>query len=163
MPEARDRLSRQEDVLAAYSNRRRIISSGSRNVGRVNSEVFVPEDEAEEQATRTPFRWRGTAMVGTPGPMRVASGRGSIGTPRIGRSPNFGRSSALTIGRENMSPVVGSGRGRGGRLGRGSIILPAWYPRKPLRDITAVVRVILDSFRNLFIVCSVMLVGKIIT
>ncbi|KAI3471558.1 hypothetical protein Pfo_028208 [Paulownia fortunei] len=77
-------------------------------------------------------------MAGTPGPMGVASGRGSFGTPRIGHAANFGRSSALIIGRENLSPVVGSGRGRG----RASSILPAWYPRKPLRDITAVARAI---------------------
>ncbi|KAL6555425.1 negative regulation of ubiquitin-protein transferase activity [Orobanche gracilis] len=142
MPEARDRLTRQEDVVATYSNRRRNISSGRGNVGMVNPVVFVLEDEGDEegQATGTPFRWRGTAMVGTPGPMGVASGRGSIGTPRIGRVPNFTRSSARALGRENMSPLVGSARARG--RGRRGTFLPAWYPRKPLQDITAVVRAI---------------------
>ncbi|KAK6149194.1 hypothetical protein DH2020_016719 [Rehmannia glutinosa] len=144
MPEARDRLSRQEDALATYSNRRRIFSGGRGNVGRVNPVAFVLEDDADDgQATGTPFRWRSTAMVGTPGPMGVASGRGSIGTPRIGRAANFGRPSPLTIGRENLSPVVvGNSRGRVGGRGRGSSILPAWYPRKPLRDITAIARAI---------------------
>ncbi|KAJ0037897.1 hypothetical protein Pint_22116 [Pistacia integerrima] len=32
------------------------------------------------------------------------------------------------------------GGGRGGSARRGSFVLPAWYPRTPLRDITAVVR-----------------------
>lgn len=100
------------------------------------------EDEVEDQAAGTPFRWRGAPMVGTPGPMGVIRRRGGLGSPRIGRSPNSGRSSALVLGRENMSPVVGSARGLGGLRGRGSLILPAWYPRKPLRDITSVVRAI---------------------
>ncbi|XP_057783580.1 protein POLYCHOME-like [Salvia miltiorrhiza] len=137
MPEARDRLPREDDVMASYSNRRRIIGGGNRN-----SDVFILEEEAEDQATGTPFRWRGASMVGTPASMGVARRRGGFGSPRFGRSPNFGRSSSLVMGRENMSPVVGRGRGRGGLRGRGSILLPAWYPRKPLRDITAVVRAI---------------------
>lgn len=136
MPEARDRLPREGDVMASYSNRRRIVGGGNRN-----SDVFILEEEAEDQATGTPFRWRGASMVGTPASMGVARRRGGLGSPRFGRSPNFGRSSSLAIGRENMSPVVGRSRGRGGLRGRGSILLPAWYPRKPLRDITAIVRV----------------------
>ncbi|CAA0837467.1 Protein POLYCHOME [Striga hermonthica] len=138
MPEARDRLSRQEDVVATYSSRRR--NFGRRNIAGVNSVAFVLEDDGDEgQATETPFRWRGTAMVGTPG---VASRRGSIGTPRIRRVPYLGRPSPLTTGRENVSPLVGTGRGRGGGRGRGSTVLPSWYPRRPLREITAVVRAI---------------------
>ncbi|KAL0428583.1 UNVERIFIED_CONTAM: protein POLYCHOME [Sesamum latifolium] len=65
--------------------------------------MFVLDDENEEgQVAGTPFRWRGAAMVGTPGPMGVAAGRGAIGTPRTGRT-------ARIIGRENLSPLVGSG------------------------------------------------------
>ncbi|KAH6812874.1 hypothetical protein C2S51_021892 [Perilla frutescens var. frutescens] len=125
MPEGRDRMSRQDDVMTTYRNRRRIDR---------NSELFILE-EAEDQANRTPFRWRGASLVGTP--LRM----GGIGAPRIGRSPGSGRPSSPIMGRENISPV-GSGRGRVGVRGRGSVILPAWYPRKPLRDITAVVRAI---------------------
>ncbi|KAH6758014.1 hypothetical protein C2S52_023095 [Perilla frutescens var. hirtella] len=132
MPEARDRMSRQDDVMTTYRNRRRIDR---------NSELVILE-EAEDQANRTPFRWRGASMVGTPLRMGVARRRGGIGAPRIGRSPASGRPSSPIMGRENTSPVVGSGRGRAGVRGRGSVILPAWYPRKPLRDITAVVRAI---------------------
>ncbi|KAG8371886.1 hypothetical protein BUALT_Bualt12G0009500 [Buddleja alternifolia] len=143
MPEARDRLSMQDEFSATFGNRRPISSSGNRNVERDNSVTFILEDEADdEQATRTPFRWRGTPMAGTPGRMGVASGRGSIGTTRIGRGANVNRSPARIVGRENLSPVVGSGRGRGGGRGRGSSILPYWYRRKPLGDITAIVRAI---------------------
>lgn len=135
MPETRDRLSRQDGDMTTYISRRRIVGGGNRN-----SEVIIMENDVEDQATGTPFRWRGAPMVGTPGPIGVARPRGALGSSRMGRSPNFGRSSAL--GRENISPVLGSARGRGGPRGRGSLILPAWYPRKPLRDITAVVRAI---------------------
>ncbi|KAL1550000.1 uv-b-insensitive 4 [Salvia divinorum] len=134
MPETRDRLPREEDVMASYSNRRRIISGGNRN-----SDVAILVDEAEDQATVTPFRWRGASMVATPASMGVTRRRGDLGSPRFLRSPYFGRSSPLAMGRENMSPVVGSGRGL---RGRGSVLLPAWYPRKPLRDITAVMKAI---------------------
>lgn len=145
MPEARERLSSKEGILATYSNRGRILGTGSRNVGRGNSVIFILEKEADEvQATGTPLRWRGIAMVATPGPMGLASGRGSIGTPRMGHAANFRRSSARIIGRENLSPIVGSGRGRGVGKGRGNSGLPYWYPRKPLQDITAVMRVKLD-------------------
>ncbi|KAL3841221.1 hypothetical protein ACJIZ3_025812 [Penstemon smallii] len=127
MPEGRDRLFRNDDVLATYSNRRRI--SSDRNVGRVDSIIFVLEDESDEgQATGTPFRWRTTPMVGTHGPI----GRGTIGSSRFGRNL---RSPAPITGKENLSR---SGRGRG----RGGSILPSWYPRRPLQDITAVMRAI---------------------
>ncbi|KAL3637282.1 negative regulation of ubiquitin-protein transferase [Castilleja foliolosa] len=143
MPEARDRLSRQDDVLSTYSTRLRSFASGRGNVGRVNPVAFILEDDVDEgQAAGTPFRWRGTAMTVTPGPMGVASGRGSFGTPRFGRVLNSGQSSTLAIGRENLSPSVGSARRRGNGRGRGSTVLPSWYPRKPLQDITAVVRAI---------------------
>ncbi|KAL8494116.1 hypothetical protein ACS0TY_025052 [Phlomoides rotata] len=132
MPEARDRISRHEDIFASYINRRRMLSSR-------NSESFVLQDVADEQATGTPVRWRDTPMVGTPGLIRVPFGRGSFGSPRFGGSSNFGRSSRLIRGRENMSPALGSGRARRVLPGRGSI-LPYWYPRKPLQDVTAVVK-----------------------
>lgn len=137
MPEARDRLSRQDDVVTAYSQRR-ISSTGARNIGRGSSIVFVLEDENEDgHGAGTPFRWRDRAMVGTPRPMGLAARGGVLGTPRIGRTPPM-------IGRENLSPLVGSSRGRGRGRGRGSA-LPIWYPRRPLNDITPVMRVIYFS------------------
>ncbi|KAL1555288.1 uv-b-insensitive 4 [Salvia divinorum] len=135
MPETRDRLPRDNDVMVSYSNRRQIIGDGNRN-----PDVIVLVDEAEDQSTGTPFRWRGAPMVGTHPSRGVSRRRGGLVSPRFGRSPNFRRSSSLALGRENMYPVVGSGRG--GLRGRGSLRFPAWYPRKPLRDITAVMRAI---------------------
>ncbi|GER25907.1 polychome [Striga asiatica] len=85
-----------------------VLSRG--NVVRVNSVAFVLEDEGDRgQADGTPFRWRDTAMAGTPG---VALGRGSVGNLRSGRVWYLGRSSARITGLENFSPLVGSGRGR---------------------------------------------------
>lgn len=147
MPESRDRLSRQDSIIASYSQRR-ISGSGDRNNGRGNPIAFVLEDDNEE-AARTPFRWRETTMAGNPGSVGagaigartirpqnlspvVGSGRSrgrAFGTPRIRRI-------ARLAGPENLSPVVGSGHGRGG-----GGPLPIWYPRRPLNDITAVVRV----------------------
>ncbi|KAG6397260.1 hypothetical protein SASPL_143426 [Salvia splendens] len=130
MAVSRDRLSRQDGIIASYSQRR-----VSRNIGRGNPIPFVLVDDNEEGIdARTPFRWRDTTMAGNAGsPIfraqnlshLVGSGRsrvGGFGTPSIRR---FGR----LAGSENL----GSSRGRGGAL-------PAWYPRKPLNDITAVVK-----------------------
>lgn len=39
---------------------------------------------------------------------------------------------------------------RRGRIRPSQSVLPSWYPRTPLRDITAVVRVIIDHKRILF-------------
>ncbi|PIN13203.1 hypothetical protein CDL12_14168 [Handroanthus impetiginosus] len=130
MPEARDRLSSQEDALTTYSNQRRIFISSSRNFVGFNLIIFVLEGEDDEgQSTRTPLGW-----IGTPGSMGGVSGRGSIGTSRIDGS------SAPIIGQENISPIVALARGRG--QGGGNNIFPAWFRRKPLRDITDVMKAI---------------------
>lgn len=140
MPESRDRLSRQEDAIIASYSQRRITRTGDGNIGSGISIAFVQEDDSEEgQAARTPFRWRDTAMTGSPGSIGVAAG-GAIGTPRI-------RQISPLAGPVNLSPAVGSGRGRG--RGRGGV-LPTWYPRRPLNDITAVVRVMLYFLKNSF-------------
>ncbi|KAL6534609.1 negative regulation of ubiquitin-protein transferase activity [Orobanche gracilis] len=131
MPEARDRLSRQDDVVASYS-RRRVSTNGGRSTGGVGSIIFVLEDGNEGGRTPgTPFRWVGAAMVGTPGRNGLPMADGDIGTPGTGRR------AAPIVGRENLSPAVRSGR----RRVRGGV-LPNWYPRRPLNDITAVVRAI---------------------
>lgn len=129
MPEARDRLSRQEDNLVSAYSLRRISRIGERNAGRNGSIAFILEDESEEgPVVLTPLRWRSRAMVATPGSMGV--------TPRRGGATRYSRTGRIpqVIGCENQT-ISGSGRGNG-------TALPAWYPRRPLNDITAVMKAI---------------------
>lgn len=157
MPESRDRLSRQDNIVASYSQRRISRTGGSNNNGRGNSIAFVLEDDSEqEQASRTPFRWRDTTMVGELGlitpsirPPVVGNGRsrgGAFRTPRVGHI-------ASLRGPENFSPLVGNGRGHSSHGRRVGGVLPTWYPRRPLNDITAVVRVTLCFLRISFLLC----------
>ncbi|XP_057982473.1 protein POLYCHOME-like [Malania oleifera] len=116
MPEARDRLARSVDVAAV--------------VGRA----------AQEEATtnRTPMRTIVTRA-------RMGS-RGAGGGSRLGRR-SFARSAIghgrLVFGspsvRGENPPAGSSRRGRGSST---NSVLPSWYPRTPLRDITAIVRAI---------------------
>lgn len=131
MPEARDRLSRPGDVTAVFSRRQRSIGS---------IEILADEPEVN---TVTPFRWGATAMTGALGTTGVAATRGrgvrrgSFGTPRVGngrRRSIYGTPAAY--GRQNTPPVTGR-RAQGSRS-----VLPSWYPRKPLHDITTVVQVL---------------------
>ncbi|CAK7342432.1 unnamed protein product [Dovyalis caffra] len=121
MPQARDRLSRPMDIAAIFAARRQSRSLGVyQDQPELDMALFgSPRPNA---ATRTQ-----TVVVGT----ITGRGRGGLGTPR-------GRGGRTPLGRENMPPPGSARRGRG----RGSnSVLPAWYPRTPLRDITAVVRV----------------------
>ncbi|CAL5351990.1 unnamed protein product [Camellia sinensis] len=137
MPESRDRLSRPDDIAAMFARRRQSIGG-----------IAILLDEPEEVGSGTPFRWGATAMTGTRGAMGLAAtrgggvGRGSLGTPRTRYRRGGGRNlyrSPVVVGQEN-TPLGRVRRGRG-RGGRGSV-LPSWYPRTPLRDITAIVRAI---------------------
>ncbi|XP_059298521.1 protein POLYCHOME isoform X1 [Lycium ferocissimum] len=76
--------------------------------------IAIFEDEQEERAT----------MNFSAGDWNGARRRVGIGMPRNGNS-------ARVIGRENIS------QGRGGHS-----VLPSWYPRTPLRDITSILRAI---------------------
>ncbi|XP_027176811.1 protein POLYCHOME-like [Coffea eugenioides] len=153
MPEARDRISRAEDLAAIYTRRRQsIISGGSGNGNLSSGGISVLADEAMDVGPTTPFRWGAMAMTGTRGGgMGVADGsvgggfeRGSLGTPRIWRGRHLQMSPVRVIGRQNMSPTVRGSRGRvrGRGRGRGGSVLPNWYPRTPLQDVTAIVRAI---------------------
>ena len=133
MPESRDRLSRPDDVRAMFALRRQSIGGFS---------IILDEPET---SSGTPFLWGATAMTGTRGPMGVAAtrsnggvGRGSLGTPRnrTRHGRNLHRS---PMSRENF-PLGSSRRGRGRST---NSVLPSWYPRTPLHDITAVVRVMI--------------------
>lgn len=128
MPEARDRIERPVDYSAVFLNRRSngvLIDEPTTHVNLFGSPV-----------QRLPLESTGTGSIGQ-GSMMMGRGiRGNFGIRRTGgrrvqtqfRSPQ---------GRENMSLGV-TRRGRGRAL---TSVLPSWYPRTPLRDISAVVRV----------------------
>ncbi|KAM7265482.1 hypothetical protein ACFE04_003165 [Oxalis oulophora] len=124
--EARDRLTRPVDIATIYARRR----SGA---------LGILSDEPATPSPINPATPRGVAETpigrGRGGVMRTnlfaAGGSAGHGT-RILQTPS-------RIGRENTLRMSGSRRARGS--GSRSV-LPSWYPRTPLRDITAVVRAI---------------------
>lgn len=137
MAESRDRLARPVEIAQVFARRR----SGALG-------VFVDEQETNTNLFGTPVhRARTQTELGSMAAHRStilggSSGRGgglrrtSFRTPRAG----YGRGRNLRgtpAGREN-TPAGGA------RRGRVVSVLPAWYPRTPLRDITAIVRVMPD-------------------
>lgn len=138
MPEARDRLSRPADVAELYRRRVTQIGGGRRiDAGRI---INVFRDDAGGITVGTPFRWGATGLTGTLGAGTAAAAAGGVGTPirTPFRTPTARRgrgSSARVIGRENVSHT-------GRRLLRArDSVLPSWYPRRPLQDITYITRV----------------------
>ncbi|KDP37365.1 hypothetical protein JCGZ_06819 [Jatropha curcas] len=119
MTESRDRLSRAIDIAAVFSRRRS---------GALGFYLDQPDLESALSPIRRPIAAARTVTVGA---SPISRGRGGLGTPRI-------RNTHGTLVREN-TPVASLRRGNGNGRGR---ILPSWYPRTPLRDITAVVRAI---------------------
>ncbi|CAH9079489.1 unnamed protein product [Cuscuta epithymum] len=131
MPEARDRLSRPADVAEVYI-RRQVGTSGG---GIVQS----PNNDGEEAT----FRWGETGLTGTQRTETAAEPSGGVLTP-VRRSPfrtprtrrDRGSSArGAIIGRQNLSPIAGRRQGRARHR-----VLPSWYPRRPLQDITAITR-----------------------
>ncbi|KAJ9184098.1 hypothetical protein P3X46_007872 [Hevea brasiliensis] len=132
MPESRDRLSRAIDIAALFARRRSGILGVYEDQPDLERALFGSPVRPPMVATRT----------GAVGMSPIGHGRGGLGTPRgqTGRGRNIYRTPA--IGRENTP--IGSAR-RGNSRGRGrasNSALPSWYPRTPLRDITAIVRAI---------------------
>ncbi|KAE8689996.1 ras-related protein RABA4d-like [Hibiscus syriacus] len=117
MPYSRDRLMRAVDIAQVFSRTR----SGT---------LGIISDESRELLV-SPLRQRS--------PMGIGGGRrrnSSFGTPGSGIRQGGSLYQSLAMGREN-TPLTGRARGRG----TGSV-LPSWYPRAPLNDITAVLRAI---------------------
>ena len=110
---SRDRLSRPVDISSMLQNAQR----------QVNLVVDVPG-----------LQWKGLST-------KKVSTRRHIGAQKSVHQRYVNRS---WIDKENQRPrtLHGQGKGKGKGKGKGSI-LPSWYPRTPLRDITAIVRVIL--------------------
>ncbi|KAL4353335.1 hypothetical protein GQ457_06G024880 [Hibiscus cannabinus] len=119
MAESRDRLVRTVDLAEVFARRR---------VGPLGILSEEAMDLLGSPVTRRPTGVAGaTVLTARGGGFR--RGR-SFGTPRFGL--RRGRN------RRKNSPVTPSPLGRGSS----GTVLPSWYPRTPLRDITAVVRAI---------------------
>lgn len=133
MPESRYRLSRAVDVATLLARRRSEILAIYEDQPDLERALFVTPSRPQMAANRT----------GAVGTSPIGRGRG---TPRgqPGRGRNIYRTSGL--GREN-TPVGSMRRGNGSERGRASnSILPSWYPRTPLRDISAIIRVMLICY-----------------
>ncbi|XP_071720228.1 protein POLYCHOME-like [Rutidosis leptorrhynchoides] len=138
MPEARDRRSRPNDVIADIYSRRLT------SVGRIETLPDL-DDNDRRIVNQTPFRWGSTPLTG--------GGLGhQIGATRFTRSGVAGAGIGLfgtpttnyRRGRRNQNSPPFGGSVRRGRIGRSGnrSVLPSWYPRTPLGDITHVVRAI---------------------
>ncbi|XP_059643012.1 protein POLYCHOME-like [Cornus florida] len=126
MPESRDRLSRPNNVSAMFALQRRIIGA-----------LGILVDEPE-MGFETPSG-RGTqGSIGLADIRRGAVGRGSFGTPRIGNGRGRSLSRSPSVYCQNTLMVNGR-RDRGRST---NSVLPSWYPRAPLGDVTTIVRAI---------------------
>lgn len=136
MAEARDRLSRPPvdlaDTYAQWLSRNRSIY------------IDPPEQvlQVVPDLSRTPARQRAPTALGFGATGVVGGGgllRSSLRTPRTGNGRGRIPFGFTTPAREN-TPPAGSSRRRRGRSSNS--VLPSWYPRTPLQDISAVVRAI---------------------
>ncbi|XP_010554851.1 PREDICTED: protein POLYCHOME-like [Tarenaya hassleriana] len=127
MAESRDRLDRPVDFSAAFLSRRQngilLNESASRLV------------MSESPVQRSPFGTAGSTALRPTG-SRPLVRRGGFAR-RLGNRRGL-TPFRLPHGRENTP--VGAARHRRGRVS--TSVLPSWYPRTPLRDITAIVRAI---------------------
>ncbi|KAL1213467.1 Protein GIGAS CELL1 [Cardamine amara subsp. amara] len=117
MPEARDRVDRPVDYSAIFANRR---SHG----------ILLDEPDSRISVFQSPVQRLPSPEAGS-----IVRGNFSTWRPGNGRGHSPFR---LSQGRENM-PMVSARRGRD-RPSRS--VLPSWYPRTPLRDITHIIRAI---------------------
>lgn len=120
MPEARDRRERPVDYPAAFLNRR---SHG----------IFLDEPLP---AHLNPFQ----SPVQRPPSESLAFGS-------TGQGSTVGRGGGIARGNLGVRRTGGGGGRRGlgvarrGRVRASASVLPSWYPRTPLRDVSSVVRV----------------------
>ncbi|KAI3742320.1 hypothetical protein L1987_60000 [Smallanthus sonchifolius] len=134
MPEARDMLTRPNNgVTETYDRQRTSIAS----IG-----ILPNDDDSERSINLTPFRWNAAPLTGGGSGQQTGESLSTRTTTRIvlfeTPMPVYRRGSRS----QNTPPsATSSRRGRVGRLGARSL-LPSWYPRTPLGDITHVVRAI---------------------
>lgn len=132
MPEARDRIERPVDYSVAFLNRR--------SHGVLLDEPATQLNLFGAPVQRVPSEATGNTGLGSFGQGSM-TGRGGLVRGNFGIRRTVGRRGQTQFrspqGRENTSLGV-TRRGRP----RASIsVLPSWYPRTPLRDVSAVVRV----------------------
>lgn len=132
MPESRDRIARPDDIAALFARQRQSV----RNSGILPDDVGISNLFGSPRTTVTMATRRPIGMTAVRG--GGGFGRASFGTPRTGIGRGRNLYASTSVGREN-TPSTGGRRGRGRLTNSG---LPSWYPRTPLRDITAVVRAI---------------------
>ncbi|KAF5750681.1 hypothetical protein HS088_TW03G01020 [Tripterygium wilfordii] len=136
MAEPRDRIIRPQDIAVEFARRRSSILG-----------IFQDEPVSESSTSRSPLgtirgELRGGLVRDGLRTQRAGNGpqTGILGTPRTGTGrARYVHRTPVTAGRENVPPMGSARRGRGRVT---SSVLPSWYPRTPLRDITAVVRAI---------------------
>ncbi|XP_028754870.1 protein POLYCHOME-like [Neltuma alba] len=121
MPESRDRRPQPVDIAAVFTSRR-------------SGVMGIVDDELDSALFRsTPSR---VNTVWTTSGQAAGLGGRRAGGSVIGSFGNL-RNGPPTIDRNSPSWTDRRGRVRPSRS-----VLPSWYPRTPLRDITAVVRAI---------------------
>ncbi|XP_031280295.1 protein POLYCHOME-like [Pistacia vera] len=115
MSESRDRLVTAVDFATLFAQRR----SGTLGIVRDDIATFFAQRRPEQM--ESPVTQVANTTVARGQRKLIGGGRGGgLGTPR----------SALGHGRRNVSAT------------RGRSVLPSWYPRRPLGDITAIMRAI---------------------
>ncbi|KAG7570149.1 hypothetical protein ISN45_Aa04g027800 [Arabidopsis thaliana x Arabidopsis arenosa] len=131
MPEARDRIERPVDYPAAFLNRR--------SHGILLEEPATHHNLFGSPVQRVPSEATGLGSIGQ-GSMTGRGGlvRGNFGIRRTGGGRRGQIQFRSPQGRENMSLGVT----RRGRARASNSVLPSWYPRTPLRDVSAVVRAV---------------------
>jgi hypothetical protein len=146
MPESRDRLPRPVDYAVVFAQRRAAGTGFILEDQETGPNLF--ETPIRRVTTATTPATRGQTALGTT--RGGGLGRGGFGTPRSMRRRVLYGSPATD---QANTPTTSRGSGRG-RL-RGSV-LPSWYPRVPLQEITWVVRdprVMIYIFLSLLILC----------
>ncbi|KAF8403862.1 hypothetical protein HHK36_011968 [Tetracentron sinense] len=125
MPEPRDRLSRPSSTASILGPRRSVVGLG----------ILVDEPDRG-----SPFQWGTTSMTASRGVSLRGFGMGRAGysNPRLRNGRRRIVYGSPSVGQENYTAATGP-RGRGSTA---RSPLPSWYPRTPLRDITAIVRAI---------------------
>ena len=133
MAEPRDRLSRAVDVAAIFARRRSGVHGILVDESGTGLDLFG--SPIRQQSTVTTSARRLTDFGARRGGGYVS---GSFRTPRTGNLRGRNLHGSSSAGRENVPPLGSGWRGRGRAT---NSPLPSWYPRTPLRDITAIIRV----------------------